>query len=170
MKNCTKCGEAKPPDGFSISHKRRRNSWCKACCAAARREGYRKDPERYKAATMRSQKKNAGKTRSRLLNWNYGIDASQYAQMFNMQGGKCAICNLIKTDSVQTLAVDHSHLTGKIRGLLCHRCNTALGLFQDRVDLLLRAKRYLETDSNARYPGLALGRARLRKGKAVQQG
>lgn len=168
MKGCTKCQTVKPLDEFG-PHKRMRlgrNSICKACCAKLRREGYKKDPERYKAAKKRSEQKNPGKIRNRLLKWNHGIDADQYALMLQMQGGKCAICNLLKTSSVPNFAVDHSHLTGRIRGLLCAKCNTALGLFQDRIDILLKAKRYLETASDARYPGLTLGRSRVRKGSS----
>ena len=54
---------------------------------------------------------------------NYGLSRIKYDNIFNAQGGKCAICN---TDG-RELCVDHDHTTGKVRGLLCHRCNFALG-------------------------------------------
>lgn len=73
------------------------------------------------------------------------IPAAQYAELMLSQNGKCAIC---KCDSGinnrgDKLAVDHCHSTGKIRGLLCHKCNTALGLLKDSKENLLEAIRYL---------------------------
>jgi hypothetical protein len=73
------------------------------------------------------------------------IPASQYSDLMLAQDGKCAIC---KCDSGTNnrgdrLAVDHCHSTGKIRGLLCHKCNTAIGLLKDSKENLLEAIRYL---------------------------
>ncbi len=64
------------------------------------------------------------------------------------QGGVCAICGLPETRVVKgklnRLAVDHDHTTGRVRGLLCFRCNTCLGRFEDNVELLRAAEAYLE--------------------------
>lgn len=63
------------------------------------------------------------------------------------QDGRCAICREEETATargrVRSLAVDHDHETGAVRGLLCSRCNTALGLFRDNPALLLEAIAYL---------------------------
>ena len=64
--------------------------------------------------------------------------------MLGAQNGRCAICGRPETEA-GGLAVDHCHATGKVRGLLCTLCNTALGKFRDRTDILRAAIRYLET-------------------------
>lgn len=80
--------------------------------------------------------------------WKYKITAEAYEAMFVRQGGKCAICQKVETDKYQNgvrdLAVDHDHKTGKIRGLLCGKCNKALGLFQDSIELLEAATLYMK--------------------------
>jgi hypothetical protein len=62
--------------------------------------------------------------------------------MVSKQGGICAICRETKIDRI-----DHDHKTGKVRGLLCHCCNAALGLFRDLPDRLRAAAEYLENAS-----------------------
>lgn len=77
----------------------------------------------------------------------YGLSPAQRAEMAARQGGKCAICgmveNVVERRKETTLCVDHCHDTGKVRGLLCSKCNTALGLFRDSPDLLRKAIDYL---------------------------
>ena len=81
----------------------------------------------------------------------FGMDKEEYNKRLNQQDHKCAICSLTieeLNDGKKRFSVDHSHLSGKIRGLLCNSCNVALGLFKDNKDLLLAAVEYL--DKNAR--------------------
>jgi Recombination endonuclease VII len=70
----------------------------------------------------------------------YGISLEDYDVMFERQGGACAIC---KRTGV-TLCVDHCHLTGEVRGLLCIRCNSAIGFCSDDPAVLLAAAEYLQ--------------------------
>lgn len=83
----------------------------------------------------------AGNLRAR-----YGIDIEEYERMFEEQGGVCSICNgsPIRGGKETALCVDHCHSTGIIRGLLCWRCNGALGLFEDDPQRLANAILYLE--------------------------
>ncbi len=60
----------------------------------------------------------------------------------SIQGDVCAICG--EAPSIRDLSIDHNHITGEIRGALCSRCNTAIGLFQDKIDLLNKAIDYLQ--------------------------
>lgn len=79
------------------------------------------------------------------LRRRYGIDVDEYNARFNDQGGCCAICHRpadVVTKKGQRLAVDHDHTTGRVRGLLCHRCNTGLH-FLENVEWKESAMRYL---------------------------
>ncbi len=75
--------------------------------------------------------------------YKYGITADEFKQMFETQQGKCSICSE-EPKTKRGLHVDHDHETGKVRGLLCHGCNVALGSFKD-VTLLNKAIEYLRS-------------------------
>jgi hypothetical protein len=79
---------------------------------------------------------------------NYGITIEQYESMLVEQNNVCAICLRAETATnrgkVKRLAVDHCHITGKVRGLLCHNCNTTLGKYEDKPELIKRFIEYLE--------------------------
>lgn len=75
----------------------------------------------------------------------YGVTPDYYELMLLNQNGRCAIC---KTDNWGTTPhVDHCHTTGKVRGLLCHKCNTGIGLLNDNVDIMNQAIQYLTEHS-----------------------
>lgn len=82
--------------------------------------------------------------RDQYLKRVYNITLQQYEQMLQEQHGKCWICGWAWRVGKRRLAVDHSHSTGVVRGLLCYRCNKGLGVFQDRVDALSQAVKYLQ--------------------------
>lgn len=77
----------------------------------------------------------------------YGINVDTYNSMFLSQKGVCAICGQPETklvrDKISALAVDHCHSTGKVRGLLCVRCNMGIGHFKDSLEVLEAAYHYL---------------------------
>lgn len=81
------------------------------------------------------------------LRRNYNLTPEDWEAMFENQNHLCAICHKegfkIDPASKNLLVVDHCHNTGKVRGLLCHNCNRALGLLQDDVESLKRAIDYL---------------------------
>lgn len=83
---------------------------------------------------------------NRRLKRYYNITLEEYDQMVGIQGGKCAICGG-KNPNGKRLHVDHNHKTGKIRGLLCFECNTALGNMKDDIDILNKAITYLRERS-----------------------
>ena len=72
----------------------------------------------------------------------YGVTKQQYLLMYAEQDGKCKLC-LRECSTLEFLCVDHDHKTGKVRGLLCRKCNIALGHFEDDIDVMLRAIEYL---------------------------
>lgn len=73
----------------------------------------------------------------------YGLSESDYAVMYTAQGGRCAICKGQERDGTKRLSVDHNHVTGKVRGLLCDRCNRCLGGAMDNPDRLEVMAAYL---------------------------
>src|SRR6266567_8999063 len=75
------------------------------------------------------------------LKRRYGMTTGDYDALLARQGGVCAIC---KKKSKRRLVVDHCHLLNKVRGLLCHKCNLGLGMFDDDTDRLRAAIAYLE--------------------------
>lgn len=84
-------------------------------------------------------------------NWlrkNYKLTLEEYQELFGRQDGKCAICKStgfqLCQNQRQLIVIDHCHSSGKVRGLLCHNCNRALGLFKDSVSNLQNAILYLE--------------------------
>lgn len=78
----------------------------------------------------------------------YGIGLIEYERLLEEQNHRCAICGgegfKLKEDQNTKLVIDHDHDTGEVRGLLCHNCNRALGLFQDNPDRIKQALAYLE--------------------------
>lgn len=73
----------------------------------------------------------------------YSLAPEDFDRMLEAQGGKCAICGTSDPGRWDFLYVDHDHATGRVRGLLCSRCNRGIGLFGDSPGLLERAAHYL---------------------------
>lgn len=82
-----------------------------------------------------------------MIKTRYGVTAEQYCQVLELQGGGCGICGAPNADKggKRRLHVDHDHKTGSFRGLLCARCNTALGKFEDSTEILQKAIVYLQS-------------------------
>lgn len=81
----------------------------------------------------------------------YGITSENYQSMLDSQGGVCKLCGQIETAKIsrgvgiRSLAVDHDHNTGKVRGLLCHQCNVVLGQYEKYKDLFPKFQEYLDS-------------------------
>lgn len=94
------------------------------------------------------RKRNPDAVRGYRLKRQYGITVADYNRMFEKQGGVCAICKKPESargnhGTARELAVDHCHDTGKVRGLLCTGCNTAIGKLRVSDDTLRNASAYL---------------------------
>ena len=73
----------------------------------------------------------------------YGISIDEYNKMFEEQNGCCAICGEHQTETNKRLVIDHNHITGDVRKLLCSKCNVGLGMFKDNPELLEKAAQYI---------------------------
>lgn len=175
MKVCNKCGESKPHEQFSKSagSKDGLQYSCKDCnkeyriknsgvIASYAKDYYRENKDVITAYKKEYQEKNREAISARekehyknnkgaYLKTQYNITIEQYNQMFEDQGGVCAICKGIN-DNGRALSVDHDHKCcpgGKscgscIRQLLCLYCNTFIGYAKDDVRRLLAGVAYLE--------------------------
>lgn len=81
-------------------------------------------------------------SRAAMVLCKYGLAAEQFSELLDKQSRNCAICGRKNTQRKE-LCVDHCHASGRVRGLLCNNCNTGLGMFKDRPDLLIAAWNYL---------------------------
>lgn len=77
----------------------------------------------------------------------YGITSEQFRELLARQGGKCAICERSSENSFIFPLLDHCHVTKKIRGILCKRCNLGIGFFQESPEVLRKVLAYLEAES-----------------------
>lgn len=78
------------------------------------------------------------------LKRKYGLTLAEFDRMLAAQNGACAICGTTRPGASGSMRIDHDHRTGRIRALLCDRCNRALGIVNDDVSLLQAAIRYLQ--------------------------
>lgn len=82
------------------------------------------------------------------ISYYFGLTSEAYSNLLNSQDGVCAICKRSETNhykgKLRRLAIDHDHSDGRVRGLLCSNCNTALGKFEDNIEWLQAAIRYLQ--------------------------
>jgi hypothetical protein len=141
LKRCGKCKQHLPLNQFSktTQTKDKLYCYCKACASKVAKEAHQRlkaDPIRYEAYLA--------KERNRHLKRTFGITAQDYDQMLANQNGGCAICGATECSSGASLAVDHCHRTGKVRGILCRDCNTSLGKLKDDRNILLKAVEYLD--------------------------
>jgi hypothetical protein len=73
----------------------------------------------------------------------YGITLEEYRKLHEAQDGRCAICNIAEIELSKRMHIDHCHTTGVVRGLLCHHCNTGIGLFKENIEIMRKAMEYL---------------------------
>jgi hypothetical protein len=100
-----------------------------------------------KQKILNSKERTAKRHKRSELMKSFGINADQYETMLHEQNHVCAICEKNEICN-RDLAVDHCHITKRVRGLLCTNCNMALGKFQDDLQNLLNAVEYLKRDYN----------------------
>jgi len=130
-KYCKSCDTTKPIDDFYLRNKTSmvRHSTCKECDKKRVKENH--DPVAYRNAELQRR---------------YGITQQDYEVMIAEQNNQCAICNATEPGGRHNsgyFVVDHCHTTGKVRKLLCHNCNTALGLVGDNTQILQSMIEYL---------------------------
>lgn len=157
MKTCSKCKESKPLTEFwkQSSNRDGLHIWCKGCAGAShkqwvennrarsaeiKREWCARYPERSREIARKHYRTNRKSILEKDRQRRYGVSAKDVEQMRLTQGGVCAICKV----SPKRFHVDHNHLSGKVRALLCGNCNLALGHLKDSAILARAAATYLD--------------------------
>lgn len=137
MKNCPVCKISKENSEFGFDRRLKGGlrSACKKCEIARAVKWQTKNPERKKELCDRWHRDHP---HHHLLK-SYGVTPEEYERRFSEQNGLCAICKL----NLPKLAIDHDHRTGKVRGLLCRKCNAGIGMLGDSFERLLKAASYL---------------------------
>lgn len=117
--------------------------------AKKRREGrlneaYKERQRALRNARNRRKRQLPGGSRTHDLRRYYKLTPEDFDRMLSEQNGRCAICGSGDTKTNGHMSVDHDHLTGKVRGLLCGSCNVGLGQFKDDPIRLAAAIKYLQ--------------------------
>jgi hypothetical protein len=144
VKWCPACKVEKLLDSYSICRSGKRKGHpagaCKECRTVLHKTRKRADPTIYERIEWPCKLKKL-----------YGITVEQYDSLLAEQKGCCAICGSTssysrnyKNTARAKFSVDHCHATGKVRGLLCTKCNRALGLLNDSIESVLRMSEYLK--------------------------
>lgn len=120
--------------------------FCSEECRSSHRgkERWERDQEKLKEAHRRWREGNFEKRRSYMLKYTFGISAEEYEELLEKQNYSCYICERPETVFAKKLAVDHDHITGEIRGLLCHSCNKLVIGKQRDPNIFLKAAEYLK--------------------------
>jgi hypothetical protein len=131
MKHCPQCNQALPVDQFPKNSKTADglHCYCKTCKKEYHLKWYHKNKDKNRAAQLKHK---------------YGLSTVQYNQLLQSQNGCCGICGTNAPTGIGTWHVDHCHTSGQVRGLLCSKCNHALGLLNDDRTILLKAIDYLD--------------------------
>lgn len=144
-KRCSKCRKIKRLSEF-YKDKYKKSGHASACkvCKSDSFKSWQQKNKGYCNTVHKDWVKNNPKLfRAGQYKTRYGITLDDYNKMFQEQNGCCAICGIHQSELKKKLHVDHSHKSGKVRGLLCGKCNLALGLLNDDIVVLSTAVRYL---------------------------
>lgn len=163
-KICTLCKQEKPMGDFYKDAAQRDgiHSQCNLCMSAYKKQHqknnqikyneyarkYRKNnPEKSKDSQRRYRENHADKILNSSFKHRFNITLDDYNKMLTDQNGVCAICGETNKTGAR-LAVDHNHITGEIRGLLCMKCNVAVGKWGEDMQLFEKTLSYLKKEFN----------------------
>ena len=148
MTACNVCRQDKPRESFSADRRRKDGlqARCKSCAAEIAKKWRLENPERVTAVRRDWEKRNP----ERHLLTKFGIRADEKRAIFEAQGSVCGACGSghhghPRIEGETGWCLDHCHASGKIRGVLCWRCNLALGYAGDSPDALRALAAYIES-------------------------
>lgn len=144
MKTCCKCNIQKSLDNFykDIQSKGGYRADCKACKNQGTYRWRESNKERYNKSMRDYQAANPLQRDDCDLKRKYGVSREWFDKTLIEQDNKCAICQKTNSSTKRRFAVDHNHLTKRVRGILCYNCNRLLHGF-DNLDLFDRLLEYI---------------------------
>src|SRR5437762_6907683 len=151
-KRCSRCKKEKSLSCFN-KNKRSKDGlseYCQICARKAKNKSYYKYHEQNKKKSREYNNTRKNQLKVNALKYKeITLSIEDYDKLLKLQNGVCAICKEPETrnshkNKTDSLSVDHNHSTNIIRGLLCHRCNTVIGLMRENIELLIAMIRYLE--------------------------
>lgn len=137
---CTRCKQELPEDDFhrNAARKTGRRPECKECAKAYARDHHTRYAERRREQYVK-------RGRAEYLRRLYGIELEEFDRLLAEQGGRCAICQTPAPQADEkAFCVDHDHVTGAVRGILCRPCNSGIGHLRDEPAIIRAALAYLE--------------------------
>ena len=144
MKSCACCKEFLPEENFSTDKSRKDGlfKYCKKCNSEQYKKNRNAKCEYQKNYRLENKERHKEWTRKSHLKKKYNLTPDEYFNMLAQQNNICAICNVLFTDTLVP-QIDHCHTTGRVRGLLCRACNTAIGMLKEDPTILQNAQNYL---------------------------
>ncbi len=142
MKTCACCKQTKALENFGKNRCVKKDGLNIYCIDCARRKGIesrRKNPEAGRIYTATHKHI----IRAAHLRREYGISLEEYNKIFLAQEGKCKLCSKHQNECAVSLHVDHDHITGRVRGLLCVVCNSKIAVIENR-EFMEKAEKYLD--------------------------
>lgn len=104
----------------------------------------KRSPEAHKLCEKTWRQNNPDKIKDNALKYDFGITLVEYNLMLDKQNHCCFLCEVHESKLKSKLAVDHCHISNKIRGLLCNNCNRGIGHLKHNIKTLTKAIKYLE--------------------------
>lgn len=157
MKTCKGCGSTLSLDNYYIVKQGKTKpvygARCKSCSSLKSKERWnKKSIEEKKEYYVNNRDRYSDEERLEIrLKGRYGISPEYFEEMKRKCNDRCEICNTGLTYGSahkHNARIDHSHSTLKVRGLLCHKCNTILGMCNDHIGILNNAMEYLKKHEN----------------------
>ena len=148
MKECSKCHHTKPLEYFYKDSHKKDGHWteCKQC-AEKREKKYRFfHTDEIRKKKQLSRKRNPIRDKDNDYRRKYGISFEGVKQMYVNQNGQCALCSY-RFNKRKDIHVDHNHTTGKVRGLLCMKCNIQIGYIEKAEPVLGKITEYLQASA-----------------------
>lgn len=167
-KNCPKCGGNKELNSENFYKSKQTKSgfkcYCKDCVNKQNKEYDSLNKDKLKTRVLKSRnrsneskQKHVSRTtiwiennketyKNGILKRKYGITFTEFKEMFEIQKSKCRICHKELELLDKNTHVDHCHFSGKVRGILCSKCNLTLGYVKDSIVILQSAIKYLKNN------------------------
>ena len=139
MKQCNKCNSILPIESFRTRKNGNNLNYVLTTCKKCETKINNNNPNQ-KIACLKYRSKDLSKYKKKMkrIERVYNISTNEYETLLNKYNGLCHTCKKAKATDL-----DHCHKTGKVRGLLCNKCNMSLGLLKDDIDVLKNLIKYL---------------------------